>query len=246
MTTTATLEPASRAPDAGPQRRGRLALVLQEAFTAAIRLRAQRQVVADAELFRSQVKHLLAAADQEARRMGYDGGDIRLAIYAYVAFLDESVLNSGQPAFATWTRQPLQEEVFGDHMAGETFFRHLEDLLGRQDSEDLADVLEVYHLCLLLGFRGRYAGGERGGAEGLASAAQDKIRRVRGGAGPLSPAWALPEGETVPAAADPWIRRLTLAAAGSSLVALLLFVLFRFLLHPGVSDLRELTAQLAG
>ncbi|HEX7239600.1 MAG TPA: DotU family type IV/VI secretion system protein [Longimicrobiaceae bacterium] len=244
--TTATLEPSAPAAPAGAQRRGQLALLLQEAFTAAIRLRSQRQVVADAALFRGQVKQLLAATDHDARRLGYDAGHVRLAIYAYIAFLDESVLNSGQPAFASWPRQPLQEEVFGDHMAGETFFRNLEELLGRQDSEDVADVLEVYHLCLLLGFRGRYAGGERGGAEGLAAAAQDKVRRVRGGAGPLSPAWALPQGEVLPVAEDPWIRRLVLAAAGAGGTALVLYVLFLLLLRPGVGDLRALVERLIG
>ncbi|MEW5926255.1 MAG: DotU family type IV/VI secretion system protein [Gemmatimonadota bacterium] len=244
--TTATLEPSASAAPAGAQRRGQLALLLQEAFTAAIRLRSQRHAVADAALFRGQVKQLLAAADRDARRAGYDAEHVRLAIYAYIAYLDESVLNCGQPAFASWPRQPLQEEVFGDHMAGETFFRNLEELLGRQDSEDVADVLEVYHLCLLLGFRGRYAGGERGGVEGLAAAAQDKVRRVRGGTGPLSPAWALPRGEVLPAAEDPWIRRLALAAAVSGAAALALYVLFLLLLRPEVGELHALVARLAG
>ena len=88
-----------------PQRRGRLALALQEALTAGARLRANRQVAADADSFRNQVKHLLGRADQEARQAGYDPADVKLAIYGYIAFLDESVLNSGQPMFAGWPRR---------------------------------------------------------------------------------------------------------------------------------------------
>ena len=64
-----------------------------------------------------------------------------------VAFLDESVLNSRNPIFADWLRKPLQEELFGTHIAGEVFFQNLQQLLGRSDSPDLADLLEIYHLA---------------------------------------------------------------------------------------------------
>ena len=40
-------------------RRGQLALVLQEVLTATVRLRANRQVAADAESFRGHIKQLL-------------------------------------------------------------------------------------------------------------------------------------------------------------------------------------------
>jgi len=57
---------------------------------------------------------------------------------------------------------PLAGRTFRHHVAGEVFFRNLQDLLGKTDSPDLADLLEVYHLCLLLGFAGRYSLGGRG------------------------------------------------------------------------------------
>jgi type VI secretion system protein ImpK len=218
---------------------GRLALALQEPFTVAVRLRADRQVSSDASTFRAHVKQLLASADRDARALGYDADTVRLAVYAYVAFLDESVLTASKPMFQSWSHQPLQEEIFGDHVAGENFFRYLADLLGRQDSEPLADLLEVYQLCLLLGFRGKYAANPDG-LHGVVGMVQDKIRRVRGGVGPLSPAWAPPPGESAPAARDRWVRRLALAA-GVVLVAALVFHLsFRFLLGGAVGDLRAL------
>ncbi|MBA4156467.1 MAG: DotU family type IV/VI secretion system protein [Gemmatimonadetes bacterium] len=240
----ATLEPAARTSSATPQRRGLLALLLQEPFTAAIRLRANRQTVTDAEAFRTHIKRLLATADSEARRAGFDGEYVKLAVYAFVAFLDESVLNSNQPSFASWPRQPLQEEIFGDHMAGETFFLHLKELLGRQDSEELADLLEVFQLCLLLGFRGRYGVGDPGGLDGLIAAVQEKILRVRGGHPPLSPQWKLPDDEAVTVARDPWVPRLAVVALASCVVALLLFLFFRLSLDAGVADLQALTSQL--
>src|SRR5512147_412863 len=107
------------------RRRGTLALALQEALTAVVRLRANRQTAADAESFRAHLKQLLASADDQARRSGYDQGSVKRAIYAVTVFLDESVLNSSQPMFADWPRKPLQEEIFGGHMGGEVFFQNL-------------------------------------------------------------------------------------------------------------------------
>lgn len=213
--------------EAAPPRRGQLALVLQEVLTATVRLRANRQVAADAESFRSHVKHLLSGAQREARRMGYSSDDVALVLYAVVAFLDESVLNSSQTMFASWPSRPLQEEIFGGHMGGEVFFQHLRQLLARQDSEDLADVLEVFQLCLLLGFQGRYSTTDRGELRGLSAAAGEKIHRIRGNFGELSPAWALPSGETPARARDPWLPWLTFAAVAAFVGVWLLFGWFR-------------------
>lgn len=224
-------------------RHGRLALALQEAFTVAVRLRANRQVGGDATSFRAHVKQLLAAADRDARMLGYDADTVRLAIYAYVAFLDESVLGASRPMFASWSHQPLQEEIFGDHVAGENFFRYLADLLGRQDSEALADLLEVYELCLLLGFRGKYAANPPG-LHSVVGMVQDKIRRVRGPSGPLSPAWAPPQGESAPTGRDRWVRRLGVATVSALTLALVLRVALALALGGGVANLGELARSL--
>jgi len=244
--TTTTIENPPQTAASAYARRGQLALAFQEPFTVAIRLRANRQVAADAESFRAHIKQLLGAADREARRLGYPGDFVRLAVYAYIAFLDESVLNSSQPMFADWPRQPLQEEIFGEHMAGENFFRYLDDLLARQDSEDLADLLEVYQLCMLLGFRGRYGAGDPSGVQVLIAAVQSKIQRIRGGRTPFSPAWALPQNEVVTLARDPWVPRLGIVAAATFAVALVLFVLFTLLLGSSAADIEALAARLGG
>ena len=225
-------------------RRGYLALCLQEAFTAAVRLRSNRQVASDAPTFRAHIKQLLASADTDARRAGYQGDDVKLAIYAYIVFLDESVLNSTQAMFADWPRKPLQEEVFGGHMGGEYFYDHLRNLLGRQDSDDVADMLEVFELCLLLGFRGRYSVADRSEVRNLIASVTDKIRRVRGGATPLAPSWGPPSDEVIPKVVDPWLKRLGYAAAGTFAVAILLFFIFTVSLRSGLGDLRALTAQM--
>lgn len=222
------------------RRRGTLALALQEAITAIVRLRANRQTAADAESFRAHLKQLLAAADDQARRAGYDQGTVKRAIYAATVFLDESVLNSNQPMFADWPRKPLQEEIFGGHMGGEVFFQNLRELLGRPDSEDLADLLEVHQICMLLGFKGRYTLGDTGELRSFMGQTAEKIHRIRGGHGPLAPQWSLLAGETLQVARDPWLRRLVLTAAITSGVAFLLLIVFVLVLSSGVSDLATL------
>ncbi len=222
------------------QRQGGLALTLQEVFTAAVRLRANRQVAADANSFRTQLKQLLTAADQEARNLGYTGDDVRLAVYAVIVFVDESVLNSRQPMFAEWPAKTLQEEVFREHMGGEVFFNNLQDLLRRPDSREGADVLEVYQLCLLLGFRGRYDVAGGGETRGLASSVAEKIARIRGGRAELAPSWSPPTGETIPVTTDPWNRKLAFIAAGAFGFAIFLFIIFDFALRSRISALRDL------
>lgn len=239
-----TLDAPPRAPMAAPPhpRRGELALALQEGFTAAVRLRGRRQRVADAATFRAQAKHLLALARADAGRAGYDPAAIKAAIHAYVAFLDESVLGSGDPGLASWSGKSLQEEMFGDHNAGESFFVELDRLLAAQDSEPLGDLLEVYLLCLLLGYRGRYAT-DRGALDARVRAAREKVARIRGGRAPLSSLWPLPADEPIAAPRDPWARRLWIAAAASAALALVLYLAFRLSLGAWVGEIRALAAS---
>jgi type VI secretion system protein ImpK len=138
----------------------------------------------------------------------------------------------------------LQEELFGHHIAGEVFFRNLQDLLGKTDSPDLADLLEVYQLCLLLGFAGRYSLGGRGELRAVGEAVAEKIRRIRGVAGDLSPAWALPPEAVHRAGTDPLVRKFGVTAAACGLLAVILFAVYKLILGSGVSTLRDLAGRL--
>lgn len=208
-----------------------------------MRLRREEQQAGSAEAFRNNIKSMLVSADRRAREEGYDRDLVRLAVYACVAFLDESVLNSSQEMFSDWPRRPLQEEVFGDHRAGETFFRNLRDLLSRPDSRALADVLEVYLLCLLLGYRGRYGSGASSELRGLISDAHQKIRRIRGGDGDLSPAWRPTGVDRIPDRRDPWVRRLLLGAVVCAGLALVFLLVYLLVLGAGVDEVREVAQE---
>jgi type VI secretion system protein ImpK len=223
-----------------------LALLFQEVLTAIVRLRSNRQSLTDAESFRYHMREALKSAAQEARnRAGYSSEDIRMATLAVVGFLDESILNSRNPLFADWPRKPLQEELFGTHMAGEVFFQNLEQLMGRNDSEDLADVLEVHYLCLLLGYTGRYSGSRGGELQAIMSALGERIRRIRGADGDLSPAWA-PHHEVAPRAGDAWVRRLLIAAVAAVVLTVALFIGFKMSLSSGVKDIQTIASQKKG
>lgn len=228
----------------GGGRSENLALAFQEMLTAVTRLRAHRQQVNDAELFRNQVRQAIQAADQEAKRLGYVEDDIKLAIFAVVAFLDESILNLQNPVFADWVRKPLQEELFGRHTAGEIFFDQLKQLLGRRETPELADVLEVYQLCLLLGFVGRYSISGRGELRAIIEAVGDKIARIRLAREGISPHWRLPEGQFHQGGVDPWVKRLAWAACGCGALMLVLYLVYLVSLRSGLSSLETLASPL--
>ncbi|MGA2116364.1 MAG: DotU family type IV/VI secretion system protein [Bryobacteraceae bacterium] len=219
-----------------------LALQLQELFTAIVRLRARRQQVSNAELFRGQVLNSIKTAEQAARASGYTDADIRLAVFAVVAFLDESLLNLRQAVFNDWVRRPLQEEMFGRHVGGEVFFDHLQELLERRDSVEVADVLEVFYLCLLLGYLGRFSISSKGDLQALMQRTSDKIGRIRKSGPDLSPQWALPPEAARQLRSDPWMRRLLVGAAISAAVALLLFPVFRLSLASEVNAIGQISS----
>jgi type VI secretion system protein ImpK len=227
---------------AAPSRTENLALIFQELFTAIVRLRSNRQAVSDAESFRHHIREAVKNGAQEARsRGGYSTDDIRMATLAVIGFLDETILNLQSPLFADWPRKPLQEELFGTHMAGEVVFQNLQQLLGRNDSEDLADVLEVHYLCLLLGYAGRYSLGNRGELQSIMTATADKIRRIRGEFAGLSPDWRPPD-EQARVTRDAWTRRLMIAAVTCFALMVVLWVAYKLGLGSSASGIQNLVS----
>lgn len=218
---------------ADTRRTDNLALIFQEVLTAIERLRANRQGVSDPNSFRHHTREALKTASQQSLQAGYPADDVRFATFATVAFLDESILNSQNPIFADWLRKPMQEELFGTHVAGEVFFQNLQVLLGRQDSHDLADLLEVHYLCMLLGFSGRYSVGNRGELSNMMRMTAEKIHRIRGAIGPLSPAGLLPN-ETLRAGSDPMVKKLGILAIACAVLMVILFVVYKVVLGNGV------------
>ena len=232
-----------------------LASCYENAITIILRLSSiQRSTSANSQDFRASVRAALRAAMEQAKSLGHSSEANQLAFFAVVALLDESVLKTQNPAFADWAQRPLQEEMFGHNRAGEVFFDQLQTLLARQDSAETADCLEVYCLCLLLGFRGKYAlssgrsfasgdgandhwGNSRpsGEIDALIRQCRQKIDRIRGQIG-FMPDAAIPALKQH-VAADRWSRSLGIAAAVLFLILLLSFGGAWFALSSGASQL---------
>ena len=222
------------------RRRENLALIYQEVLTAIVRLRGDRQPVSNPDAFRHFILEALKGAARQASAAGYNAADIKAATFAAVAFLDESVLNNRKPAFEEWLRKPLQEELFGTHMAGDVFFENVQQLLSRTDSMDLADLLEVYSLCLLLGFSGRYSA-NRGDLKQIKDSILEKMTRIRGPWTTLAPA-AMPPQDDVTVPKDPWLLVFRIAAVVCVSLTLVLFVGYKLTLQSATAHLQGTTA----
>ncbi len=168
-----------------------LALLYQGLLTGIVRIQARRQHISDPESFRKKTKAVLEQVERDAATARYDGNDVRDTHFAVVAFLDSVVLNSNDAVRSEWERKTLQEELFGQTDAGVVFFEKLEHFRSRRDSAQLADILEVYLLCLLLGFEGRYSGRSRGDLDSITERVRRRIEDIRGRSPQISPDGAL-------------------------------------------------------
>ncbi|HEV1288364.1 MAG TPA: DotU family type IV/VI secretion system protein, partial [Bryobacteraceae bacterium] len=142
--------------------------------------------------------------------------------------------------FADWPRQPLQEERYGHHVAGEIFFQNLTKLLTRSDSQELADLLEMYQLALLLGFAGRYSMGGRGELRGITVQTGERIQRIRQTSGWLAPGWQLPMEGPVRTGGDPWVSRMVVILIGCVVLVAVLFAVFVVLLSQGSNEISRM------
>lgn len=157
--------------------------------------------------------------DQAGRAAGYATTDVRLAIFALVVMADERLLGSTWPGRTAWLKHPLQLGLFDINAGGEEFFLRLEHIRrggGAGNEAQTADLLEIFLLCLRLGFCGRYGGSEGGRREvqELAAELETDLHRRRG-----APALAILAAApvTVPADRVPglpaWLMPLAVAVA---------------------------------
>ncbi len=204
----------------------RLALLYEGLLTAIVRVQCARQQVQDVESFRNRMKQALREIASTSARKGYSAEDVQEANFAVVAFLDETILTNDACA-AEWARKSLGEELFGQRSAGELFFKRLETLRANRDSQSLAEVMEVYYLCLLLGYEGKFAGGSKAELQLLMTNLRERIERIFGRTLEFSPDGGLPD-EAVPAApaVDPLDRQVKLFALAALILAILCFVGF--------------------
>jgi type VI secretion system protein ImpK len=165
--------------------------LVQDFISMALIVRKGRQVTS-VSAFEASVDTFFKALERDARGANYSVEQVKDTQYALCAFLDESVLRSGDNELRRhFELQPLQFRYFGVHLAGEGFFEKIDTLRG--DVKQNLDVLEVYHLCLALGFEGKFSLGQKDQLRYLANTLGQDIARFRKTPKALSPDWALPD-----------------------------------------------------
>lgn len=127
--------------------------IASEALILIIQLRSTSDY-GDPSALKNKVIDLLDRFEKRARSMSIDNEKIYMAKFALIAFLDESIISSSWNRKEEWLSEPLQLKLFDTFNAGEEFFTNLDTL--RQRTGSNRDVLEIYYLCLVLGFKGKY------------------------------------------------------------------------------------------
>lgn len=152
-TPTATPNPAS-SPASEPTYQVRSLLdLLYDGFFMLFLLKNGREP-GDADEFRARIQQFLGDFERGAKKLDVAAEDVYAAKFAFCAAIDESVLASQFRIRAEWERRPLQLVLFGEQLAGEKFFQYLEEC--RAQGARRLQSLEVFHMCLLLGFQGKY------------------------------------------------------------------------------------------
>ena len=112
--------------------------------------------------------------------------DIKTARYALAAFFDELVMSSVWEERFSWMSKSLQWIYFGEHSAGEGFFKKLTEI--KQYGQEKLELLELYYLCIQLGFQGVYRVQDHERLSVLASDVRQLIIRFRSiNSGELTP-----------------------------------------------------------
>jgi len=188
-------------------------------------MRIKAGLIAPSNELRRSIDGLLKKLEEQGAKRGYQEQQLQNAKFALAAFVDETVLAGGFPLREEWELYPLQLEYFKEALAGDKFFERLDGLLKQTEAE--ADVIEIYYLCLLLGFKGKYDVFLEDQLPGVIRNVEEALRRAgRLRAGILSPHGLLND-QPEPPPPEPelplWVKLGVVASVG--LVALTYLVL---------------------
>ena len=117
----------------------------------------------DPATLRARLREQISKFETNARAAGIPDADIDCARYAVCALLDDAA--SATPWGRDWAGGGLLAELCQEQSGGESFFLRLDAMLARPAGH--RELLQLFYVCLALGFEGRYRGGE-GGRQALA------------------------------------------------------------------------------
>src|SRR3972149_602851 len=135
-----------------PAVQGQLAEAFSDLFILTAQLRKAREY-GDPEALKRRIREMFDSVIRKGKNLGVTDESILQAKYALAAFIDETILSSSWSQKDLWSSSPLQYEFFKEHLAGVEFFNRLENI--RKASPISMDILEIYYLCLIMGFEGQ-------------------------------------------------------------------------------------------
>lgn len=150
-----------------------------------------RYLPSDVEYFSSQIRRLLDNFERNARHLNVSPDDVYAAKYAFCAAVDEMILSSDMSIREVWERAPLQLILFGDQLAGENFFSELEEV--RRRGQASVQTLEVFYMCLLTGFQGKYRLEGQEKLNYLIAMLDKEIAHLKGRRAAFAPHWKAPD-----------------------------------------------------
>jgi type VI secretion system protein ImpK len=122
-------------------------------FLIIIRMR-EAEDLGDPSALRKLITYFISLFEKNCKAIGMDEESTVEAKYAIVALMDETVLSVPGACRDFWISRPMQLDYFGDNIAGQEFYEKLRKML--LQPENKKHVLEVFFLCLSLGFEGKY------------------------------------------------------------------------------------------
>lgn len=167
-----------------------LADLMHDGFYLLLLLK-NRYTPTDAAKFAIQVRRLLDNFERGARHLNASVDDIYAAKYAFCAAVDETILSGDSPIRDEWERSPLQLILFGDQLAGEHFYTELETVRHRGASS--VETLEIFYMCLLTGFQGKYMLESKEKLNYLIATLDKEIAHLKGKRAQFAPHWKSPD-----------------------------------------------------
>ncbi len=196
---------------------------------------------------RQQLLERVKDFEAQARANGVPAHQISAARYILCCFLDETIAGTPWGSEGPWGQRNLLQEFHDERSGGDKVFKLLARL--REDVRTNRDLLELFHVCLALGFEGRYRGQPNGRHEldAIAERLLEEVHPVRQQASSrsLSPRW---KGVSAAAYRRLWtLPAWVVVVVGAALVLGIFLALnsrLAEMAHPVFRQIHDLTATL--
>ncbi|MFN7570264.1 MAG: type IVB secretion system protein IcmH/DotU [Betaproteobacteria bacterium] len=136
---------------------------------------------ADVALLRQRMIDEVREFDAACARSGVPDDQRQIARYALCTVMDEAIQATPWGGTANWAQQSLLINFHGENWGGEKFFQVLNKLA--EVPARYPQLIELFYVCLSLGFMGRFRMGDAGGRQALGELREKVyqiIRQARG------------------------------------------------------------------